>query len=88
MSVKIARAPLHGRCMLFSDYKFSFTDLRLVDECKLQTDQCHQHAQCSDRKDGYVCSCQTGFTGDGKQCMGSVIQTEIFVFQVNLASVD
>mgnify|MGYP002804427966 CR=1 FL=1 len=44
-------------------------DARLVDECKLQTDQCHQHAQCSDRKDGYVCSCQAGFTGDGKQCL-------------------
>ncbi|XP_046860220.1 fibrillin-1-like [Xenia sp. Carnegie-2017] len=40
----------------------------ILDECKLQIDQCHQHADCHDQNKGYRCFCRTGFTGNGWNC--------------------
>ncbi|XP_046860216.1 protein slit-like [Xenia sp. Carnegie-2017] len=40
----------------------------IMNECKLQIDQCHQHADCHDQNRGYRCSCRTGFTGSGWNC--------------------
>ena len=58
--------------------EFHFFDFfyRLVpnrNECKLQMDECHQHADCHDQSVGYRCSCQTGFTGNGWNCSGTKV---------------
>lgn len=39
------------------------------DECALQTDNCSSNATCSNRYVGFVCTCNTGYTGDGVTCM-------------------
>uniref|UniRef100_A0AC34G444 ZP domain-containing protein n=1 Tax=Panagrolaimus sp. ES5 TaxID=591445 RepID=A0AC34G444_9BILA len=44
-----------------------------IDECKMQTAQCHPHAQCINQKGAYECRCLAGYNGNGKEC-SSVVQ--------------
>jgi len=42
-----------------------------IDECDLQTDDCHQFATCTNTPGSFTCSCDAGFTdvnGDGTLC--------------------
>lgn len=44
-----------------------------VDECKQATSPCHADATCTNKTpeeapDGYTCTCNQGFTGDGHSC--------------------
>ena len=39
-----------------------------VNECELDMDQCATNATCSNTEGSYECSCNTGFTGDGRIC--------------------
>ena len=39
-----------------------------VNECELGDVDCATNATCSNTDGSYVCSCNTGFTGDGKHC--------------------
>ena len=41
-----------------------------IDECKLNTDACHDNAICENIIGSYTCSCIDGFTGDGVSCDG------------------
>ena len=36
-----------------------------INECDLQTDNCHADAVCTDTEGGFTCACKDGFTGDG-----------------------
>ena len=40
------------------------------DECSAGTDKCHENAICVNVVGGYGCTCKTGFTGDGLNCVG------------------
>lgn len=44
----------------------------LVDknECKALTSVCHAEAECFNNYGSYTCQCNTGFTGNGKNCTG------------------
>ena len=45
-----------------------------IDECNQQTNgthRCHTNATCTDTIGSYTCSCNTGFTGNGKACTDS-----------------
>ena len=47
---------------------FILTD---VDECALQTDNCHPNfAMCMNTAGSFDCSCNSGFTGNGVDCTG------------------
>ncbi|XP_066923545.1 fibrillin-1-like isoform X5 [Clytia hemisphaerica] len=37
-------------------------------ECADGSHQCHADATCKDKQNGYSCSCNLGFKGDGRQC--------------------
>ena len=37
-----------------------------VEECRLELDDCHENATCHNTFDSYVCECNRGFTGNGK----------------------
>ena len=40
-----------------------------VNECADNTHDCDVNASCDDTADGFTCSCNTGFTGDGETCV-------------------
>uniref|UniRef100_A0AC35FC13 Uncharacterized protein n=1 Tax=Panagrolaimus sp. PS1159 TaxID=55785 RepID=A0AC35FC13_9BILA len=39
-----------------------------IDECKMQTAQCHINAQCINQEGTYECRCLSGYSGNGKEC--------------------
>ena len=45
---------------------FSILD---IDECNGVND-CHANSTCDNTIGSYSCTCDTGFTGDGKTCSG------------------
>ena len=40
-----------------------------VDECTTGTDDCDDNAECTNNDGSFSCSCNNGWTGDGKTCM-------------------
>ena len=55
--------------LLFStpSNRYSISD---IDECT--TSPCHDNANCTNTAGGLICSCQDGYTGDGKTCRGII----------------
>lgn len=41
-----------------------------IDECANGTHDCHRDAICTNTDGGFNCSCNGGFTGDGRKCAG------------------
>ena len=39
-----------------------------VDECELDTDNCHVNATCTDVIGSFECECYSGFEGNGVNC--------------------
>ena len=39
-----------------------------VDECSMDLDDCHFNALCSNIEDGFMCTCKSGYTGNGTDC--------------------
>ncbi|XP_078370701.1 uncharacterized protein LOC144654404 isoform X4 [Oculina patagonica] len=39
-----------------------------IDECSASAPVCDVNAKCTNTRGSYVCSCETGFSGDGKTC--------------------
>ncbi|KJH50297.1 calcium binding EGF domain protein [Dictyocaulus viviparus] len=48
-------------------YEFMNGECVDIDECRLQN-QCDRRAECINTPGGYECKCDSGLTGDGKQC--------------------
>ena len=44
-----------------------------IDECTDGTNDCDENASCDNEPGTFVCTCNTGFRGDGKQCIGKQI---------------
>ena len=48
-----------------------FTD---INECTSpETNDCDSNAECSNAEGSYICSCNEGYTGDGRNCTGTVL---------------
>lgn len=41
-----------------------------VHECSTKTDNCHTHANCTNSKGSFICTCKNGFKGNGSYCEG------------------
>ena len=39
-----------------------------INECELETDNCHINADCTDTIGSFECTCNSGFEGDGVNC--------------------
>lgn len=57
-----------------------------LDECKLDTHNCHSDGVCTNTKGSFVCSCKTGFKGTGVQCQGMYFKLSISVKKISRAS--
>ena len=44
-----------------------------IDECEMGEHLCSIDAICTNTNGGYMCECQPGYTGDGKNCTGQDI---------------
>ena len=55
--------------ILFSFFFFFLTD---IDECKTYPYKCHVNALCNNTHGSHVCTCKPGYTGDGRNCTGTV----------------
>ncbi len=51
-------------------YFIFFLFKTVSDACGLGTHDCHQHASCENTDDGYECTCNVGYDGDGRTCTG------------------
>ena len=36
-----------------------------INECEIQTDDCHENANCNDTDGSFDCTCLEGYEGDG-----------------------
>ena len=45
-----------------------------LDECSASTPVCDVNANCQNNVGSYICSCKTGFAGDGKTCNGKMVE--------------
>ena len=44
-----------------------------IDECTANAHDCHLDATCSNTDGSFTCSCNQGYSGDGKQCGGMFV---------------
>ena len=44
-----------------------------IDECTTNAHDCHLDATCSNTGGSFTCSCNQGYSGDGKQCDGMFV---------------
>ena len=61
-----------GKCpsIIFSSINmFAVLD---IDECGASSPVCDINANCSNTRGSYICTCRTGYTGDGKTCQGRI----------------
>ena len=64
------QAPLTKKVILFDKNPlraYSFLDL---DECSTGSHSCDVNSVCQNSVGSYTCSCNAGYTGDGKPCNG------------------
>ena len=59
----------HFHYFLFLLNVFVLTD---IDECHTYPDKCHVNALCKNTHGSHVCTCKPGYTGDGRNCTGTV----------------
>ena len=60
---------IYGVCNLFAD----------VDECVEQS-PCDLNATCTNTPGSYSCSCNEGYSGDGRMCTGKLLMTMIIAY--------
>ena len=44
-----------------------------IDECVEETDNCDDNAICTNTDGSFTCECESGFSGNGVQCVGKII---------------
>lgn len=58
-------------CSCDSGYAWDGRTCADVDECRLEQDDCHADAICTNVPGKFHCACKPGYVGNGKQCLPS-----------------
>ena len=54
-----------------TDFQALICHIPDIDECDLETDNCHVNADCTDTIGSFQCTCSIGYSGDGvDNCTG------------------
>ena len=58
-------------------FNFFFSSINMfvvldIDECGASSPVCDINANCSNTRGSYICTCKSGYTGDGKMCQGII----------------
>ena len=53
-----------------------------IDECSTNSHSCDVNAACSNVQGSYTCTCQVGYSGDGKTCTGKGLQKHFFFITI------
>ena len=56
-----------------------------IDECGASSPVCDLNANCSNTRGSYICTCRTGYTGDGKTCQGNSDKCRFTVITTKMA---
>lgn len=46
-----------------------------INECAQTTSPCSKNAVCTDTDGSFMCTCKTGFNGDGVTCIGMLCES-------------
>lgn len=57
-------------CKIHQVCNYCFDFISDINECATNTDNCSTNANCTDIDGGFICTCETGFTGNGEMCQG------------------
>lgn len=63
MLISILKA--HNLYFIICLIRFVLAD---IDECSIETNDCHDHADCENNNGNYTCTCKSGFSGNGVSC--------------------
>ena len=55
-------------CFFFLFLFFIYLECSDTDKCEAFTGKCHKEATCYNTCGSYVCTCKSGFIGDGHDC--------------------
>ena len=58
-----------------------------VDECSVSEPVCHVNANCTNTVGSYLCSCKSGFLGDGKTCTGADCYFSLCIYNFTIAKI-
>ena len=65
---------VHFKCIIITD----------VDECSAGTDNCAAEATCTNTDGSYICTCNTGYTGDGVTCTSKIQSKDVIIVHTSL----
>jgi hypothetical protein len=52
-----------------------------IDECSLSIDNCHQNSNCTNIDGSFLCTCDSGYTGNGTVCQGIIDVVEFAIWE-------
>ena len=50
-----------------------------IDECDIETDTCDVNADCNNTVGSFICTCHSGFSGNGETCEGFYLYLHILL---------
>ena len=51
-----------------------------INECTVGSNECHDNATCTNTDGNYLCSCNSGFSGDGRNCSSKIVISYFHIF--------
>ena len=74
-------AQIFGLLQKITKKCYFYTD---VNECQDQTHNCNINSRCNNTIGLYLCTCLQGYSGDGMECYGMVIDLKCSSFKIGL----